>query len=347
MRRISTSHGETMTCIRLNGGRNEEIRATRSGRFRVCAMLCGIILLPVAAAAVSSRPMLILRTVRRVELLADGISSIGQQGVQLQKRFYDCGPAALAHILSLVGRDSVSIDSISRLAGSTWTGTHILRLALAARALGVEARVMFISASTIAWVTSPLVVLVDNRHFVAVTRLDSSRTRFNVVDPLVGRYQVDRQWLHRHLSGVAIVFGEATGEASWPDPVKGASTFGVIVPTSLSTSGGKYEQPLFHNGHTTLCPALLRRSADLCRHTCVPSGCRVGCGVIRRCRAGSSNRLCCLCSHHHRDRERRDLSDHRSPLAARWSNRGSRVPCGVLRRTRLTTSHTRSSACSV
>jgi len=63
---------------------------------------------------------------------------LGARGVVLQRSFYDCGPAALANLFTLMGVRAPSLDSIARLAGTTPRGTSLGALARVGSHLGHE-----------------------------------------------------------------------------------------------------------------------------------------------------------------------------------------------------------------
>ncbi len=133
-----------------------------------------------------------------------GASFITDEGVLLQSRANDCGPASLNMILSAHGIDcSLSdIESGLRLGPE---GTSMLDLRLASAKLGVPARSWVIRPDDLARVPLPAIAFVNKRHFVVIRRFASPET-LEVDDPALGKVLWPSRKFMRAWSGEILIF---------------------------------------------------------------------------------------------------------------------------------------------
>ncbi|MBA2556835.1 MAG: hypothetical protein H0V12_05730 [Chloroflexi bacterium] len=142
------------------------------------------------------------RVLRAAFRFQQGLPLTGPSQELLQKKLYDCGPAALAEALRLRGV-VVSSEEIERLAGTTVRGTSMLGLQRAAAAVGVRADGMMLGFDDLHRVPLPVLVFVRGRHFVLVTAVDGYVV--SVHDPAIGRVQFGRAQFLRDWHGEALV----------------------------------------------------------------------------------------------------------------------------------------------
>lgn len=155
----------------------------------------------------------LLRLAATARVVAGGGLLLGREGVHLQQTLHDCGPAALATLLSLEGRPVVPLDSLARLAGTTLAGTTAAGLIDAAGEAGlplVFRRLPAVPAPRdgffIAWIRSS--------HFVvARARADG---RVLVFDPQVGRYLLTREGFEGIWSGESLLRAPVSAAALLP-----------------------------------------------------------------------------------------------------------------------------------
>ncbi len=180
-------------------------------RRRFMAGLFLILALAIAggAAGVARNPNSPLRFVQTALIQMVGGEFLGEDGVVLQRTLYDCGPAALANLLQLLGIDPPPLDTLSTLTGTTAYGTSFAALRAAAGSLGVslEARRFVPAVARVARL--PLIAWYGRRHFVVVAAR-SPDGMLTVLDPQVGRYRAPERWFGKRWSGEALVLNGAT-----------------------------------------------------------------------------------------------------------------------------------------
>ncbi|MDT8340313.1 MAG: cysteine peptidase family C39 domain-containing protein [Longimicrobiales bacterium] len=150
-----------------------------------------------------------------------GGTFLGWEGVVRQRGLVDCGPAALATLLTLLGVGVPPLDSLAALAGTGPTGTRAGGLARAGSRLGVPLTPRHLDPDTPGAHPAPFIAWVRQSHFVVVAGVDDAG-RIHVLDPQAGRFLVDGKAFRRMWSGEAVL--------SFPDPSSRPATAGRIHP---------------------------------------------------------------------------------------------------------------------
>jgi predicted double-glycine peptidase len=177
---------------------------SRSRRPAAAALLAGITAGLGLLAVMGARPMLAPRLLRMAQVRWEGGRLLGQDGVVLQRAANDCGPAALANLLILMGVTPPPLDSIALLAGTTAQGTSLGALARAAAVLGQPARVLRFVPARVAAGAPPTLVWIGRSHFVVLAARSAGGV-LTVVDPQIGRYRVPEAAFAKDWSGEALV----------------------------------------------------------------------------------------------------------------------------------------------
>jgi predicted double-glycine peptidase len=163
----------------------------------------------VLAAALTVDAMSLVRFAARRQAVRAGAELLGREGLTLQSGLHDCGPAALANLVGMLGREAPTLDSLGRLAGTRPSGTRLSGLVRAAAAMGVPLSTWTGSSGPEAALPVPSIAWVWRSHFVTVVSRDGAG-RLEILDPLVGRYRMSAADFHRIWSGeVLLVVQEA------------------------------------------------------------------------------------------------------------------------------------------
>ncbi len=157
----------------------------------------------IASFAVSELPRM-GRIAARQELTDLGGSYLGTEGVVLQATLNDCGPAALANLLHVVGIDAPALDSLAMLAGTGPIGTRASGLIRAGASFGLPMTLEWIAPDEVAATPRPFIAWVNRNHFVTVTDLSPNGT-ITVIDPRVGRYTISEEDFRSIWSGEALL----------------------------------------------------------------------------------------------------------------------------------------------
>jgi ABC-type bacteriocin/lantibiotic exporter with double-glycine peptidase domain len=136
------------------------------------------------------------------------------EGVR-QRRFNDCGPAALAHSLRMLGASGDYPDPECAIE-LTETGCGFDQLVREANRRGFSAEVLRIEPRALGRVDPPAILHLDYGHFVVYEGW-TPRGRILVHDPGLGRVSYSPERLARHFGGYLLVFGEPGTDAP-PDP---------------------------------------------------------------------------------------------------------------------------------
>lgn len=156
---------------------------------RVATGLLGLVLcLTIVGGAAGRVPILLSRIVGRTLLVIHGGAFLGTSGVVMQRRSYDCGPAALASLAQLLGVALPDLDSLMVLTRTTVRGTSLAALRRASAVLGLELEARHIVARRLDRVELPVIAWIRRNHFVVVET--ATKTETEVLDPLLGRYRV-------------------------------------------------------------------------------------------------------------------------------------------------------------
>ena len=133
----------------------------------------------------------------------------------LQSTLSDCGPAALANMIQVLGLGTPATDSLGVLAGTGPTGTRASGLIRAAEVFGLSLTLNRLLRGGIAETPKPFIAWVRKSHFVTVTEWMPDG-RVTVLDPLVGRYTIGDTAFNRIWSGEAVVLREDAGSFAAP-----------------------------------------------------------------------------------------------------------------------------------
>ena len=136
-----------------------------------------------------------------------GARFVGKAGVVLQTRGNDCGAACLKMVLSAHGID-LSLPDLIRQLEMTPRGASMLSLRLVATRLGLPARSWVISDVDLGRAPLPMIVLIQQSHFVVLRKWVTPDV-LEVDDPALGRLRWPRQAFRRLWGGEALVFDPA------------------------------------------------------------------------------------------------------------------------------------------
>jgi HlyB family type I secretion system ABC transporter len=115
----------------------------------------------------------------------------------------DCAAASLAMICRYFGK-RVSIVRIRALAHTSLDGTSLRGICSAAQELGLAARAVKASATTVDDMPLPAIIHWENYHWAVLQNV--SATHVELVDPAVGRRRITRAELAEKWSGYAALF---------------------------------------------------------------------------------------------------------------------------------------------
>ena len=131
-----------------------------------------------------------------------GIRVAHRHEVIFQLYGYDCGPAAIANLLSLAGK-SYDLLKIEREAKPTAIGTSISMVASVLTRNGLTARIAFYERRDIKIVPRPSIVLLHHHYVVIADRL--GKGRLEIMDPFLGDMSESSSALSRQWSGWAVL----------------------------------------------------------------------------------------------------------------------------------------------
>lgn len=166
--------------------------------------LLGLVATSGLATYLAKEPTRLTRWWGRVQLATEGGIYHGTEGMVLQTTLSDCGPAALANLLTQLEVPVPSTNLLKALAGTGPSGTRASGLIRAASAFGVSLSLVRVDSRTLSEVSLPLIAWVRRSHFVTV--IERTRTgRVLVLDPQVGRYSISETAFQTIWSGEAII----------------------------------------------------------------------------------------------------------------------------------------------
>ena len=131
----------------------------------------------------------------------------------------DCGATSLAMVCRYFGR-SVSLARVRQLTHTSIDGTSLRGLCAAATTLGLAARSVKASASTLSQMPLPAVVHWDGNHWVVLYDVDARHVR--VADPAIGLRRLPRAEFDTRWTGYAALFDYTENFRQAPEG--GAST---------------------------------------------------------------------------------------------------------------------------
>jgi predicted double-glycine peptidase len=164
------------------------------GGFAIAGLLCAG-----AGLVFSSSDLL-----KQVSAKSMGAVYLGSDGVELQRKRNDCGPASLKMIFDHVAIHAPLGELTEELA-LTRTGTSMLALKEAAERRGLHAEGWRLTTRGLVRVPSPAVLLIHGDHFVV---MDSVSTDYQIFirDPALGRLRMSLHRLARVWRGETLVF---------------------------------------------------------------------------------------------------------------------------------------------
>ncbi|MEY2935039.1 MAG: hypothetical protein RL033_5788 [Pseudomonadota bacterium] len=113
----------------------------------------------------------------------------------------ECGVASLAMILDYHGA-SIPLDELRDICGTSRDGNTALQLLTAASSLGLDGEGLRLSLDDLERAKRPLILHWGMMHFLVLERFDGKRA--TLLDPALGRLQLDREELSRRYTGVAL-----------------------------------------------------------------------------------------------------------------------------------------------
>jgi ABC-type bacteriocin/lantibiotic exporter with double-glycine peptidase domain len=121
-----------------------------------------------------------------------------------QLELTDCGPASLAMVLGLLGRD-VTLDEVREAAGgSQRDGTDALALIRAGEWFGLRGRGLALDVEALRYLPPGTILHWEFNHFVVFERLHKGMV--DVVDPAMGPRKLTLEAFGKSFTGVALVF---------------------------------------------------------------------------------------------------------------------------------------------
>jgi len=132
---------------------------------------------------------------------------LGMNGVVMQDKSNTCGPAALKMVLDVYGKEVLlrDLEKDGRVADRGWSMESLAELA---EQHGLHAEGWRLDLEALCRSRFPLILFVENRHFVVADGVDTAGFFF-VRDPAIGRMKIHRRALSRIWKGEALVFGES------------------------------------------------------------------------------------------------------------------------------------------
>lgn len=179
----------------------ERTRTRRRSAILTLVLVSGALAL--ATLAASDLPRL-GRLVARAELARSDAEFLGSDGIVFQSALNDCGPAALANLMRIVGVAAPSTDSLMVLADTKPRGTTAGGLIRAASRFNLSLMLTRLTPAELPHTRFPFIAWVNRNHFVTVTGRSPSG-RLTVVDPTVGRYSISEEGFKKIWSGESIL----------------------------------------------------------------------------------------------------------------------------------------------
>jgi ABC-type bacteriocin/lantibiotic exporter with double-glycine peptidase domain len=135
-----------------------------------------------------------------------GGTHLGIDGVVMQDKSNTCGPAALKMILDVYGK-RVPLRELEEGGKASDGGWSMHSLKELAEQRGLQAEGWRLNLELLCRSRFPVILFVENRHFVVVDSMDIAGFVF-VRDPAIGRMKIQRRALGRIWTGETLVFGE-------------------------------------------------------------------------------------------------------------------------------------------
>lgn len=133
---------------------------------------------------------------------------LGTEGVLLQDKGPNCGPAALLMVFHNFGIES-SIREIEKVSGMTDAGTSMFGLKQMAEVKGLRAEGWRYTLDDFLTAPKPAILFVRGDHFVVVDSI-SINNQVYIRDPARGQYNISLNGLNRIWKGETLIFLEVT-----------------------------------------------------------------------------------------------------------------------------------------
>jgi len=133
---------------------------------------------------------------------------LGVDGVILQNRGNNCGLAALMMVLEYHGI-TVSLGELERKSKPGRQGVSISTLKELSQSFGLQATGWRLNFGNLLGVRFPVILFVENRHFVVVDSMGGEEVLF-VRDPAIGRMKIPKKALTDRWKGETLVFSNNT-----------------------------------------------------------------------------------------------------------------------------------------
>jgi len=133
---------------------------------------------------------------------------LGSDGVILQDKRQNCGPAALLMVFEHFKIES-SIKEIEEISGMTEIGTSMLGLKKVAETKGLQAEGWHYTREDFLSAPKPALLFVRGDHFVVADSISINNSVY-IRDPARGRYRISLNRLHRIWKGETLIFIDST-----------------------------------------------------------------------------------------------------------------------------------------
>jgi uncharacterized protein len=128
---------------------------------------------------------------RRLQAVLTGTEYLGSEGVVLQNKSYDCGPAALMMILNHYGIPG-KIDDLERELETKKNGTTMLKLKQVLETRGLYAEGWKLASNDLENIQLPAIAYINGNHYVVLEQITAD-WRLTISDPALGRLKM-RKW---------------------------------------------------------------------------------------------------------------------------------------------------------
>ena len=137
-----------------------------------------------------------------------GAEYLGSDGVILQDKRQNCGPAALLMVFEHFQIES-SVTEIEEISGMTEIGTSMLGLKKVAETKGLQAEGWHYTREDFLSAPKPALLFVRGDHFVIADSISINNSVY-IRDPARGRYRISLNGLHRIWKGETLIFIDST-----------------------------------------------------------------------------------------------------------------------------------------
>lgn len=139
---------------------------------------------------------------QKLSAFSMGAEYLGRDGVTLQTKQNNCGPAALKMIFDRYNI-SVTIDEIDQNIALTEKGSSMLALKEMAELKGLKAEGWKLTLEDFLTQQFPVLLFVHNNHFIVVDSV--SNNEIFVRDPAIGRLKINKKKLQNIWNGETLI----------------------------------------------------------------------------------------------------------------------------------------------